>query len=825
MSSGLVPKTDGFHPPLEISIPMDYAAQRLSTERLEPSNVDMQRDWNFSKGNYELLYELASVKDNPKAFWQHVHNLKSKGGFVPRVTFDGKEYVGEGAATAFATFFSEVFLPNVPSLDPNARGCSGHNLVSNYVNITSITMEEVEIGIKRLKASCSVGPDNLPAYIVKGCVDYFKLPLLHLFNLALASGTYPRLWKISRVRPIPKAGDGTVVENHRPIAVLSTPAKLFEAIIHRALSAQVRPFLSDAQHGFRSKRSVDTNLLILVDIISEHLDRGIQVDVIYFDFKKAFDRVDNDVLMLKLEKIGFTPKLLSFFASYLRDRQQYVLRGESDCPELVAQLVRLYAPDIPKIRLRPRRRDLLAVPAARTVSRRNSPLLRVLTQLNALLASTPECDLLAWRWTAVRAECLRRQDQMTVEAGDAIILIDKRPELRYWKGQNQRTLEVGLFPSNILKASNPKSAQVKKKSETLSPMRKIQTPTSPVSADDSTVVLRKRRTIESAQPISTRAGNGGSKQFSYNKLVNDRTLAMRRMEREHSKSIKYSTPDKAGGSVVREDRLIDLDLPPSTRLSAPPKNLSLQKTYLFWTNLSMFRNSVNQEADWGEPNGEPLEETGGTSQTSQITGSDAKEIQSADENNSEVPEPETNEEKTEVIDPDVLLILGDPAEEINKFGPEINENIASRWTPILKKGLGKEEKDTITKQYQVPSNCTLLQSPKLNPEINSAISDAAKNRDKKLESTQQQLGVGLTALGRAMTLAITDYDKEKMTVIKHMNNAARILTDLHFNETRGRKLLITPTLDKNFLELVKDVGHDEYLYGKNLSENKDSQVH
>ncbi|XP_073943369.1 uncharacterized protein [Choristoneura fumiferana] len=223
--------------------------------------------------------------------------------------------------------------------------------------------------------------------------------------------------------------------------------------------------------------------------------------------------------------------------------------------------------------------------------------------------------------------------------------------------------------------------------------------------------------------------------------------------------------------------------------------------------------------------GEPLEETGGTSQTSQITGSDAKEIQSADENNSEVPEPETNEEKTEVIDPDVLLILGDPAEEINKFGPEINENIASRWTPILKKGLGKEEKDTITKQYQVPSNCTLLQSPKLNPEINSAISDAAKNRDKKLESTQQQLGVGLTALGRAMTLAITDYDKEKMTVIKHMNNAARILTDLHFNETRGRKLLITPTLDKNFLELVKDVGHDEYLYGKNLSENKDSQVH
>lgn len=69
------------------------------------------------------------------------------------------------------------------------------------------------------------------------------------------------------------------------------------------------------------------NLLILTENLAQHLDKGVQVDVIYFDFSKAFDRVDNDVLLRKLDEIGFSPKLLAFFANYLRDRQQFVRHG------------------------------------------------------------------------------------------------------------------------------------------------------------------------------------------------------------------------------------------------------------------------------------------------------------------------------------------------------------------------------------------------------------------------------------------------------------------------------------------------------------------
>lgn len=131
----------------------------------------------------------------------------------------------------------------------------------------------------------------------------------------LSTSTYPHHWKISRIRPIPKSR----------YSFLSALAKLFESILHGTLSKQVKPLcLCNTQHGFRVKRSEKTNLtLVDSDTISEHLDMGILIDVLYYDFRKAFNRVGNDVFLHKLDAIGFNPHLLNIFASYLRDQPQY----------------------------------------------------------------------------------------------------------------------------------------------------------------------------------------------------------------------------------------------------------------------------------------------------------------------------------------------------------------------------------------------------------------------------------------------------------------------------------------------------------------------
>ena len=211
----------------------------------------------------------------------------------------------------------------------NAACVNNHETYSNsnYINIFQFSLDDVQYGINKLKPRSSVGPDSIPPFILKHFKQLFSTPLCHIFNMSLAEGVYPYHWKISRVTPIPKTTDKSAVEGYRPIAILSSPAKIFENVLHKLIYSQVEKYLCNYQHGFRCKRSVNTNLLTITEYISKHLDNKRQVDVLYFDFCKAFDRVNNDILLLKLSAIGFCPNLLRLLADYLRDRQQFVRLG------------------------------------------------------------------------------------------------------------------------------------------------------------------------------------------------------------------------------------------------------------------------------------------------------------------------------------------------------------------------------------------------------------------------------------------------------------------------------------------------------------------
>lgn len=127
--------------------------------------------------------------------------------------------------------------------------------------------------------------------------------------------------------PVPKGDCGQDVSGFRPIAVLPVVAKLFEAMLNHRISNQIRHMLHSNQHGFRKGYSTVTNLVSHIDYVCDEMDAGMQVDTAYFDFKKAFDLVDNDILLIKLALIGFAPELLQFFASYLANRCQFVRVG------------------------------------------------------------------------------------------------------------------------------------------------------------------------------------------------------------------------------------------------------------------------------------------------------------------------------------------------------------------------------------------------------------------------------------------------------------------------------------------------------------------
>jgi hypothetical protein len=169
------------------------------------------------------------------------------------------------------------------------------------------------------------------------------------------------------------------------------------------------------------------------------------------------------------------------------------------------------------------------------------------------------------------------------------------------------------------------------------------------------------------------------------------------------------------------------------------------------------------------------------------------------------------------LDPDILLALGEAVKDAPKFGEKIHQNLARLWLPILRKGIEKEAKEKLMAQYQVSENCTLLQAPKLNPEIAATISDTTKNKDKRVEYTQQQLGLGITAVSKGLSLLL-DNDSEKVKAVKLLSDGCRILCDLHHVKTEVRKKFMTPSLDRTFLSLMQDVDRDETLYGQNLSD-------
>lgn len=118
-------------------------------------------------------------------------------------------------------------------------------------------------------------------------------------------------------------GDKSDVKNYRPISILSHIAKLFDSLVLQSIQPSVNSVLIDEQHGFRPGRSSITNSMIFNKYIFEAFENNLQVDKIYTDLSKAFDRVDHSALVQVLYKSGFGDPLLSWFRSYLSDRLQW----------------------------------------------------------------------------------------------------------------------------------------------------------------------------------------------------------------------------------------------------------------------------------------------------------------------------------------------------------------------------------------------------------------------------------------------------------------------------------------------------------------------
>ena len=275
----------------------------------------------FCYNNYIQKLE-SSIKSNPKFFWSHIKNKRDNKDSYPSTLSYGSTCSSDGnrICELFASFFSSVYCTDKPSQNSIESRTLCHKLNSDSLTILAFEKEEVLKKLRSLDVTKGAGPDGIPPYFIRKCAHSLASPLAEIYNTSLISGTFPDLWKAARVVPVHKSGDKTQVTNYRPISILSTVAKVFEALLCPYVQHYFDKYLMEMQHGFVKSRGTTTNLTSFIEMLSRSIDNNKQTDAIYTDFRKAFDTVSHSILISKLSAYGVSGPLLRWFKSYLTNR-------------------------------------------------------------------------------------------------------------------------------------------------------------------------------------------------------------------------------------------------------------------------------------------------------------------------------------------------------------------------------------------------------------------------------------------------------------------------------------------------------------------------
>ena len=148
----------------------------------------------------------------------------------------------------------------------------------------------------------------------------------------------PEDWKISIVTPIFKKGKKKDPTNYQPVSLTSVLCKVMEKLVRASIvdHFEQNNLISKDQHGFVKGRSCVTHLLEVMDDWTTALEEGSSIDVIYMDFKKAFDSVPHSRLISKLNALGVQGRILKWTAAFLTGRSQRVqVNGCSSTPAAV----------------------------------------------------------------------------------------------------------------------------------------------------------------------------------------------------------------------------------------------------------------------------------------------------------------------------------------------------------------------------------------------------------------------------------------------------------------------------------------------------------
>ena len=225
-----------------------------------------------------------------------------------------------------ADYFASVFIKEDKTAFGRLEKEVAHDEPGSHMPAVSFTVEQVRNKLKNLNCNKSFGPDEVHPRVLHELAEEISELLCEIFNRSLTEGVLPADWKNADITAIHKKGSKKLPENYRPISLTSVVSKIMESLIRDEMDSYMKQnnLFNKNLYGFRKGRSTTLQLLKVLDEITEQIDCGYEVDVIYTDFRRAFDSVSHKTLLLKLVKLGVNESLCKWIKEFLIARQQRV---------------------------------------------------------------------------------------------------------------------------------------------------------------------------------------------------------------------------------------------------------------------------------------------------------------------------------------------------------------------------------------------------------------------------------------------------------------------------------------------------------------------
>lgn len=307
----------------------------INKENYQNLKRQVKRNIKVAKRNFEKSIADNSKRD-PKRFYSYVSRKKSvKETIGPIENSNGEKVTNaKEIASVLNKFFVSVFTHELTD-SPNPAVIREFQ---ENEKLTDININEIDLTayIDNINNNKTPGPDDIYPRELKELKNALINPLSKVFNDSLSTGKVPADFKIANVTPIFKKGDKSLPSNYRPISLTSIAGKLLESVIRDKIVEHLNNFnlIRDSQHGFRRNRSCLTNLLQFYNKVIEDYDENSAADVIYLDFRKAFDTVPHKRLIKKLKAHGIDGRVADWIEDWLKARKQRVVI-EGKCSEFV----------------------------------------------------------------------------------------------------------------------------------------------------------------------------------------------------------------------------------------------------------------------------------------------------------------------------------------------------------------------------------------------------------------------------------------------------------------------------------------------------------